>query len=725
MLRRLTNWCYHHRWKTLAFWVVGIIALAFAANILKDDYTEQFTLPGSESQRAFDFLEKEFPEQSGDQIQVVFEADAGINSAAARLIIEGYLNEVSDAPDVESIQSPYGENGENFIASDGTIGYATIQMSLPSTELDRNETLELVDRAQKINDESEGVTIELGGFPVVDAEFSDESQEFIGVIAAIIILLIAFGSVIAAGLPIAVALTGIAAGAGLLTIATGFLEVPDFSPLVATLIGLGVGIDYALLVVTRYRTELHDGKNPHDAMISAGTTAGKSVVFAGTTVVVSMLGIMVMRFSFLDGMAVGAASFVLMVMFSAITLLPALLGFVGKNIDKLRIPKLHKVHDPRQAYAYRWSREVQRRPWITGGLALSALIVLSVPVLSLNLGVADAGNGPDRLSSRRAYDLLVEGFGAGFNGPLILAADLDGNTVNELDPLIASLESNAGVATVLTPQTNESGTAAVLPVILTTSPQAEQTEEFVNELRDEIIPQTMDGTGIRVDVAGGTAIFLDFSERISERLPWFIGVVILVSFIILMAVFRSLVVPIKAAIMNLLSVSVAYGVIVAIFQWGWLKDIFDIEPAPVEAWIPMMLFAFLFGLSMDYEVFLISRIREEYLKTGDNASAVADGLAKTARVITAAAAIMIIFFLSFLLNDQRPFKLMGMGLATAIFIDATIVRMILVPSTMELLGKANWWMPRWLDRLLPNLDVEGTREGVGEPPAKEPIGIDA
>ncbi len=490
------------------------------------------------------------------------------------------------------------------------------------------------------------------------------------------------------------------------------MKVPEFAPQVASMIGIGVGIDYALFIVTRYRQALAAGRDPQASVLEAATTAGRAVLFAGTTVVISLLGMFLMRFSFLNGLALGASAAVAMVMLASITLLPAVLGFAGTNIDKFSIPFLHrKEDDHRTTLAWRWSREVQRYPWPTALVSLAVLVVLALPLFSIHLGSADAGNDLPSTTTRKAYDLLAKGFGPGHNGPLVLAADLSKpGSVKVLGPLEQQLRTVPGIAAVAPPQVNPQGNAAIVSVIPTTSPQDVKTEKLVHHLRDDVIPGVVKGTGATVDVGGTTAVVIDMSATIGARLPWFIGAVIALSFLLLMCVFRSVVVALKAAVMNVLSIGAAYGLVVAVFQWGWAKSLFGIEKGPIEAWVPMMLFAILFGLSMDYEVFLISRIREEWLRTGDNAQSVVDGLAMTARVITAAAAIMIAVFLSFVLGDLRVLKMVGFGLAAAVFIDATIVRMVLVPATMELLGNANWWLPRWLDRLLPRVAVEAAPE---------------
>jgi RND superfamily putative drug exporter len=518
------------------------------------------------------------------------------------------------------------------------------------------------------------------------------------------------------GLPILSALFGIGIGISLVFVFANWISVPNFTPQIASMIGIGVGIDYALFIVTRYRQGLHEGRDPQAATIVALTTAGRAVIFAGTIVVISLLGLLLMGFQFVQGIAVGAAAAVFVTMLVAVTLMPAILGFVGRNIDRLHIPRLRRTENvSRQGFWYRWSRLVQRRPVTIGLVGLIALVTLTIPLFSMRLGAADAGNDPTHLTTRRAYDLLSEGFGPGFNGPLLLSARIPGpQGLQVLGRLQHELEQTKGVAAVSPPFPNQQGDTAVMRVYPTTSPQDAATTDLVHKLRDQVIPQATKGTGVQVMVDGETAFFVDFAAKIGQRLPVLIGVVILLSFVLLMMVFRSLVVPLKAAVMNLLSIGAAYGVIVAVFQWGWGAHLIGVDKkGPIESWVPMMMFTILFGLSMDYEIFLLSRVREEYLRTRDNGLAVANGVASTGRVITAAAAVMIAVFLTFVVGfDVRQIKEIGLGLAASILVDATLVRMVLVPSTMELLRDANWWFPRGMQRWVPRIGVEREPESL-------------
>jgi RND superfamily putative drug exporter len=713
MLERLARFSYRRRWIVLGLWVTALLGFSVLSSVAGGDYSQNFSLPGADSQAAYDLLSERFPEHAGETADIVFTAPGGVDDPAVASTMEGLFDELLAVDHVIGVDSPYAE-GAQQISPDGTIAFAKVRFESLDGE---SVPLEVGQEILRLADEAETgeVTIEPGGSVIQFAEFEEPGgAEAIGLLAAVIILLITFGSVLAMGLPIMMALFGISIGLALVFLMANFLSVPDFTPQLASMIGIGVGIDYALFIVTRFRQQLHDGVEPEIATIVAIKTAGKAVLFAGTTVVISLLGMLLMGFDFVEGVAVGGAAAVAVTMLASVTLLPAMLGFVRQRIDRFRLPWFRK--EPKafeQTVPYRWSRTVQRRPLPVTIVGFAVLILLTVPVSQIDLGFADAGSSGTDRSSRRAYDLLSEGFGPGFNGPLILAAEIDGpDDMAALEGVGQALAGTDGIAAVTPPFPNEAGDAAVMTAFPTTSPQNDETSELVSRIRSEVIPGALEGTDTEVNVGGLTASVVDFSDANGERLPVLIGVVLLLSFLLLVAVFRSVVVPVKAVIMNLLSIGAAYGVVVAIFQWGWGISLIGVETTgPIEAWVPMMLFTILFGLSMDYEIFLLSRIREEYVRTGDNAIAVANGLAHTARVITAAAAIMVTLFLSFVFGfDERAIKLFGMGLAVAIFVDATIVRMVLVPATMELLGDANWWIPKWLDRILPNIHIEGEEE---------------
>ena len=715
MLEALARFSYRRRWSMLLIWIVALIGFVAIQTTAGGSYSTDFSLPGAESQKAFDLLENRFPNVAGDTADIVFKADQGVADPAVESEMEGLFAEIMKVDRVVAINSPYSDQGQGQISRDGDIAFATVHFRVIEDEAVPPEIgTEIVNLASDVR--LDGLTIEPGGSVIQFSEFEEPGgAEGIGFMFAIVILLITFGSVLAMGLPIASALFGIGIGLSLIMLFANFLSVPDFTPQLASMIGIGVGIDYALFIVTRYRQQLHRGLDPEQATMVAITTSGKAVLFAGTIVVISLLGILLMGFAFVEGLAIGGAATVAVTMLASVTLVPALLGFVGRNIDRWRLPWFHRdesgsEHGP----AYRWSRVIQRRPWPAALAGLVVLVVMSIPLFSIRLGFADASSASTERSSRRAYDLLSEGFGPGFNGPLLLATEVDSpDDVQSLESVGQALSRTEGIAAVTPAQTSPGGDAAVLTAFPTTTPQDEATTDLVERLRSDVIPAANGGDN-PIYVGGFTASIVDFSAANGERLPILIAVVIGLSFILLVVIFRSILVPVKAAIMNLLSISAAYGAIVAIFQWGWLKGLFGVETSgPIEAWVPMMLFTILFGLSMDYEIFLLSRIREEYVKTRDNETAVANGLASTARVITAAAAIMVTLFLVFVFGfEERAIKLFGLGLAVAVFVDATVVRMVLVPATMELLGEANWWLPRRLQRILPKFKIEGEEQVV-------------
>ncbi len=711
MLRRLAHTCYHRRRIVLVSWLVLLIGLSALAKSAGGAFNDDFRLPGSESQAAFDLLKaKGFQNRSGFGGQVVVSAPQGVNQPLVRQRLEQLFAAIEREVPAAKIVSPYTPGNGQQISRDGTIAYAEIQLADRSTSGYTNAAKEIRDLWKQVN--VPGAQVELGGQLL--GEPPTFSSEGVGLLAAVVILLIAFGSLLAMGLPILVALFGIGCGIALVELTANVLTMPSFATQAAAMIGIGVGIDYALLIVTRYREGLRDGLEPEHAVALALDTAGRSVLFAGATVVISLLGMLLIGLNAIHGLAVGTALAVLLTMAASVTLVPAMLGFVGRNIDKLGLPHRKRAEgEYRESFWYRWSRVIQRDPWPAAVAGLVALLLLAAPVLSLRLGFSDTGNRPTTDTTRRGYDLLSKGFGPGSNSPFVLVAELPRGQQDlpVLQRLAQRLNQTPGVRLATPPQPNRAGDAAVMTVVPTTSPQDKATADLVDRLRHEGIPAVTAGSGVNVKVGGLTPISNDFSAYTQRRLPIFIGAVLLLSFLLLMTVFRSVLVPLKAVIVNLLSIGAAYGVVVAVFQWGWGRSLVGVgKEGPIEAWAPMMLFAIVFGLSMDYEVFLLSRIKEEYDRSGDNAQAVADGLAATARVITAAAAIMFCVFGSFVLGHERALKLFGMGLAVAVLVDATIVRLVLVPATMELLGDRNWWLPKWLERNLPTVHVEGTTD---------------
>jgi RND superfamily putative drug exporter len=706
-LARLSRWCYQRRRLVVVLWIIVLIVLTVAGKAIGDAYSNNFSGGKSDSSAAFDLLKARFPSRAGDTTDVVFSSPSGVADATVRSRMESLFARVGpgQVAHVVALDSPYQDSGR--ISADGKIAYATVTFDEQAGDLPAKAAQPLIDAAKRAR--SPELKVELDG-PVVSRAIptSTGTSERIGLLAAVIILFIAFGSLLAMSLPILAALFGIGSGSALVVLLSHVMTVPSFAPQIAVMIGLGVGIDYALFIIVRYRTGLHDGLDPESADILALTTAGRAVLFAGCTVVISLLGMFMMGINFIYGLSLGAILAVLLVLLASETLVPAIIGFAGSKLANRQRTQRHH----RDTWAFRWSRQIQARPWPMALSSLAVLVVLALPLLSIHLGVADQGNDPPSQTTRQAYDLLATGFGPGFNGPILLAGRLGGATTPAtVTNLANAVRADADVATVVPPRISPTGDAAMVTVVPRGAPQDRSTEHLVHRLRSEIRLR-----GLTMHVGSETAIGIDAADYVGQRLPYMIGAVIFLSLLLLIAVFRSIAVAVKAGIMNLLSIGAAYGVIVAIFQWGWLKNIVNIgRPGPIEFWVPMMMFPILFGLSMDYEVFLLSRVREEYLISRDNGTAVADGLASTARVITAAAAIMIAVFLSFVLGDVRVLKLMGLGLATAIFVDATLVRMVLVPATMELLGDANWWLPRWLDRLMPRISVEVRPEFVPEP----------
>ncbi|MEM7276134.1 MAG: MMPL family transporter [Actinomycetota bacterium] len=770
MYRSLGQWCFNNWGKVIAIWAAIFIGVGALAGGVGGAFDSSFEIPDSESRDGFDALEEHFEGVgSGQPGSIVFRTERGVDDPEVREVMEELFAYTSGLDEGLLLTSPY-ESQRPQIALEGDqaglIAFADISIDLEIDQVEAGEYGEQIrERAEELVAEAglEGeLQIETGGQML--GGFEPPETEFIGLAFAVVVLILAFGSVMAMGLPIGVAVIGVGTGIGIITLLTNVMSIPDFAIQIGAMIGLGVGIDYALFIVTRYRNSLAAGHTKYDAVGIAIDTAGRSVVFAGLTVVISLLGMLLIGLSFISGLGVGAASTVAITMVASITLLPALLGLVGDRVEITRVGGIvaagfvslallsfgvgsppaagifallaiavlvmstftgplkrvlpHRVEKPiRETWAYRWSRLIQARPWAALLVGGGILLLLAAPVLGLRLGFSDEGNFPEGSTTREAYDLIAEGFGPGFNGPLLITAELDSPAAGaQVQELIGAVSATDGVASVspipsdfANPQASE---AFLIQVIPTTAPQDVATDELVATLRDDVIP-TVD-EGLDVNVTGAVPTNIDFTSYLGARILLFFGVVLSVSFLLLMAVFRSVVVPIKAVVMNVLSIASAYGIVVAIFQWGWLGDLFGIAGAPIEPFVPMMLFAIVFGLSMDYEVFLLSRVKEEYEKTGDAQNSVADGLAATARVITAAAAIMIVVFGSFMFEDNRIVKLFGLGLAMAVFLDASLVRLLLVPATMELLGDRNWWLPKWLDRLIPNLNVEGT-----EPPPPE------
>ena len=760
MYSSLARFCYRHPWRVLVAWLLVIVLAAGVARGLGAAYGATPTAPDSESTRGADILGAHFG-NLGATISgtIVFRAEQGVNDPPVRAAMTDLFDKVEAIEGID-VASPYDPDGGRRVAARGPdagrIAYANLEVSPDTTANDAAEIGLEIDRLINASGlRADGVQVEIGGSWL--AGRAPPESEAIGLAFAVLVLILAVGSVVAMGMTVGTALVGVGAGAAGVIILSNVVTVPEFAPTLGIMIGIGVGIDYALFIITRYREWVGRGLTPEEATAAALDSAGRSVIFAGATVVVSLLGLLLMGLPFVAGLGLAAATTVALVMAGSVTLLPAAIGLLGDRVGTTRVRGVaasaligvallgfgtgfrlllvaiplavvvlvagsfrtsanplrramrHRDAKPlRDTVWYRLSRVVQSRPWLFAVGGTVVLLVLAAPVLGLRLGFSDEGNFAEDTTTRKAYDLISEGFGPGANGPLLVVATVAGpQQLASFNDLSMALNQTEGVAFASPALRSPNGQAALIRLQPTTGPQDAETEDLVNRLRGDVIPATLDGTGVDALVAGQVAFGIDFSDYLAGRIPIFFGAVLGASFLLLMAVFRSLVVPLKAVIMNMLSIGAAYGVVVAVFQWGWFGGVLGIEPAPIEPFIPMMLFAILFGLSMDYEVFLLSRMKEEYERTGDPVNSVADGLAATARVITAAAAIMVVVFGSFVLEDNRVIRLFGLGLATAIAIDATLVRMLIVPSTMELLGARNWWLPKWLDRIIPNLRVEG------------------
>ncbi len=711
-LARWASFITRHPKRVLAGSFLAILLFAMAAVPLSGEFADSFSLPGAESQRAYDLLEERFPQQAGSSATLVFRSEepGGVANPEIQPLIESVLAEAETLPHVVYVLSPF--DSPNQISGDGRTAYATVAYDALPAEVpiaDINELISLVDSSS-----TETLQVEAGGEIIAQSEFSiSYTAEIVGVIAASIILLVAFGSVVAMGLPIITALLGLFIGFLGIGIVTSVMDVATFAPAFASMIGIGVGIDYALFIVTRYREGLVEGLTSHQAVIRAVDTAGRAVVFAGGVVVISLLGLSAVGVPFITAIGVAAALVVLAAVLVALVLLPTFLTLLGRRIDKWSIgrkPATGALKEQKDPVGRRLARRIQGNPWryaiVSGGL----LLILAVPLLDVELGFPDAGANPTSYHTRRAFDLLTDGFGEGFNNPLLIVLEnQQGVDPGTLDDLSVALASTEGVVQVDPPFINEPGDTAVITVIPASGANDDATQDLVTNLRQQTLPQALAESSTQAYVGGPTGSFLDFSEQLVSRTPYVFIVIIGLSFLLLTVVFRSPVIAVKASIMNLLSITAAYGVIVAVFQWGWGGKLIGLEQSqPIAVFMPMFLFAILFGLSMDYEVFLLSRIREYWAHGDSTSDAVANGLTATAKVITAAAAIMISVFLAFVATPDPIIKQFGLGLAVAILIDATIVRMILVPSTMEILGDRNWWFPAWLDKLVPHVNIEGS-----------------
>ncbi len=711
-LYKLGRACATHRWRTLGAWILLAVVLTSLGTALGGEKTDNFSIPGAESQTAIDLLTDRFPARSGASARVVFDAGGQtVRDLDVKATLEEVRQNLLDLSGVSAVTDLYGAEGVDHIAPGGHIAYLDVSYSTDFSELGLDAGHQLQAALEPARDA--GLTAAVGGDIVTEEE--EPSSEMIGIGVAVIVLLIAFGSLIAMGLPLVTAMVGLGVGMALITILSAIIDVNTIAPMIASMIGLAVGIDYALFVVARHRQQLAGGMGVIDSIALANATAGQAVVFAGGTVVIAICGLALAGIPFVAAMGYAAAVVVLGAVGIAVSLLPALLGFAGTKIDRFKVPGLKIRHeaDPGagSSLGARWSRMVVHRPWRFLAASVAILGVLTVPLFSLRLGQTDDGNAAPDSSRRIAYDLMGEGFGAGFNGPLTVVVDLDNarGGLAVAETVRAALADTPGIAQTVPAIPNPTGNTALVVAIPTTSPQSAETEDLLGEIRRDVLPPALEGTGAEAYVTGSTAMFIDMSEKVTSRLPIFILAVVALSFLLLMASFRSVLVPLKAALANVLGIGASYGVVVAVFQWGWGMNLIGLEETvPVVSFVPMMMFAIVFGLSMDYEVFILSRVREEWVRTGDTRESVVTGLASSARVITAAATIMISVFGSFILGSDPIIKMFGVGLSVAVLLDATVIRMMLVPAALTLMGKANWWLPAWLDRILPRIDVEGS-----------------
>ncbi|MET9683664.1 MMPL family transporter [Streptomyces coeruleorubidus] len=708
----LARWCVRRRLVTVLLWLLAFVGVAAGAAAAGSAYSNDYQVPGTESGRATQLLHEGFPQLGGDSDTVVWHTTSGgVRAADVEQTMTRVLERVEDLPGVASVTSPYDGPGAGRVSADGRTAYATVTFDGQAQDIRRSEAQAVVDTAKSA--ESDGLQVELGGSAVALTESSGgHVAEVVGVVVAAVVLFLAFGSLAASLLPIATALVGVGTAYAGIVLLGHVMTVADFAPMLGMLIGLGVGIDYALFIVTRHRRGLKRGLSVTEAATNAVATTGRAVVFAGATVCIALLGMLILRLSFLNGVAIAASLTVILTVAASVTLLPALLSLIGMRALSRRERRRLAEHGPEPelptGFAARWSAFVERHPKVLGAVALVVMAVLALPTFSLHLGTSDQGNDPKTSTTRQAYDLLADGFGPGVNGPLTLVTKVDGaDDKLALDNLDGTLRTTEGVASV-TPVTFDSGGhTAYLTVVPESSPQSKQTSDLVDRLRDEVLPRAEAGTSLDTQVGGMTAGYDDFADVIVSKLPVFVGVVIGLGCLLLLLAFRSIGIPLKAAAMNVAAVASAFGVVTAMFQWGWGSELLGLGSAgPIEPFLPVIMVSVLFGLSMDYQVFLVSRMYEEWLETGDNRRAVRVGLAETSRVINSAAVIMISVFLAFVLSGDRVIAMFGIALAAAVALDAFVLRTLLVPALMHLLGGANWWLPRWLDKRLPRISIE-------------------
>ncbi|MEU3686849.1 MMPL family transporter [Streptomyces narbonensis] len=707
----IARWCIRHRLVVVLLWLLALGGVGTGAVLAGSAYSNDYEVPGTESGRATALLDRGFHGLGGDSNTIVWHTEQGsVRADAVEQRMTAMLDKAAELPGIAAVTSPYGDTAGQ-ISEDGHTAYATVTFDAQADDIPEAQARALVDTAKAAT--SDDLQVELGGTAVALTEApGGHIAEVVGVAVAAVVLFLAFGSLAASVLPIATALVSVGIAYSGIVLLGHLMTVADFAPMLGMLVGLGVGIDYALFIVTRHRKGLKRGLSVPEAAEIAVATTGRAVVFAGATVCIALLGMLILRLGFLNGVAIAASLTVVLTVAASVTLLPALLSLIGMRALSRRERRALAEHGPQlelpTGFAARWSAFVERHPKLLGAVAAVVMGVLALPTLSLHLGTSDQGNGPATATTRQAYDLIAEGFGPGVNGPLTLVAGLDGADDRvALDQLPAALSATKGVATVSPVTYNSSGDTAVLTVVPDSSPQSKATSELVDRLRTDVLPKAEAGTSLDVHVGGVTASYDDFAEIIVGKLPLFVGVVIALGCLLLLLAFRSIGIPLKAAAMNVAAVAAAFGIVVAIFQWGWGSELLGLGSAgPIEPFLPVIMVSVLFGLSMDYQVFLVSRMYEEWLETGDNRRAVRVGLAETSRVINSAAVIMIAVFLAFVLSGDRVIAMFGIALAAAVALDAFVLRTLLVPALMHMLGGANWWLPKRLDRILPRISIE-------------------
>ncbi|WP_406501086.1 MMPL family transporter [Streptomyces sp. NBC_01590] len=714
----IARWCIRHRLIAVLIWLLALGGAATAAGFAGSAYSNDYEVPGTESGRATELLRSGFTDLGGDTDTIVWHtSDSTVRADDVRQTMTRTLHAVEELPGVGAVTGPYGASGAAQISADGHTAYATITFDQQVEEIPVQQARAVVDTAKAAA--ADHLQVELGGPAVALTEApSVHLSEAIGVVVAAVVLFLAFGSLAASMLPIATALVSVGTAYAGTVLLGHLMTVADFAPMLGMLIGLGVGIDYALFIVTRHRRGLRRGLSVTEAAQNAVATTGRAVVFAGATVCIALLGMLILRLGFLNGVAIAASLTVVLTVAASVTLLPALLSFIGMRAlsrrERRRLAEHGPQPEPPTGFAARWSAFVERHPKLLGACAAVVMLVLALPTFSLHLGSSDQGNNPASSTTRQAYDLLAEGFGPGVNGPLTIAAQLDGADDRlAMDGLPATLRSTEGVASVGPVTYNNSGDTAFVTVVPKSSPQSEKTSALVDRLRTDVLPRAGENTSLQAHVGGVTASYDDFARIIIGKLPLFIGVVIGFGCLLLLLAFRSIGIPLKAAAMNVAAVASSFGVVVAIFQWGWGSELLGLgSSGPIEPFLPVIMVSVLFGLSMDYQVFLVGRMYEEWLETGDNRRAVRVGLAETGRVINSAAVIMISVFLAFVLSGDRVIAMFGIALAAAVLLDAFVLRTLLVPALMHMLGGANWWLPRRLDRLLPRISIEPPEHGL-------------